>query len=173
VFSSPRRHYLQQVATTTLQEENAVPPTRWQNFTQPLPLILQTFQDLTDKNEDFWFRILPYFERKEYPTGTTLYQEGDRPNGFYLLEDGILRAEYDQPQARYYESIVAGTTCGELPFFSATRRTASVLAERDSVAWQLDNEKWEELQKKEPDVAQELLRISLKLTSERMSSITS
>ncbi len=48
-----------------------------------------------------------------------------------------------------------------------------LLAERDSVAWQLDNEKWEELQKKEPDVAQELLRISLKLTSERMSSITS
>ena len=89
------------------------------------------------------------------------------------MEDGILRAEYDQPQVRYYESIVAGTTCGELPFFSATRRTASVLAERDSVAWQLDNEKWEELQKKEPDVAQELLRISLKLTSERMSSITS
>jgi SulP family sulfate permease len=173
MFSSPRRHYLQQVATTTLEQENAVPPTRWQNFKQPLPLILQTFQDLTDKNEDFWFRILPYFQRKEYKVSTTLFKKGDRPNGFYLLEDGILRGEYDQPQGKYYESIVAGTTCGELPFFSATRRTATVSAERDSVAWQMNNENWTELQRKEPEVAQELLRISLKLTSERMSSITS
>jgi SulP family sulfate permease len=37
----------------------------------------------------------------------------------------------------------------------------------------MDREKWEELQKADADVAQELLRISLKLTSERMSAITS
>ena len=71
-------------------------------FKQPLPLILQTFQDLTDKNEDFWHRACPFFKRKEFVAGTTLYKRGDQP-----------------------------------------------------------------------DVAQELLRISLKLTSERLSAITS
>lgn len=146
---------------------------KWKNFKQPLPLILQTFQDLTVKNEDFWYRACPFFERKEYAAGAMLYKRGDRPNGFYLLEDGIFRAEYDLPQGKYYESIVAGTTCGELPFFSATNRTATVAAEKDCVAWLLGDEKWEELQKGQPDVAQELLRISLKLTSERMSAITS
>lgn len=173
MFSSPRRHYLHQVATTTLNEADAVAPQKWQNYKQPLPLILQSFQDLTEKTEDFWFRACPFFERKQYPKGTVLYHEGDSPNGFYMLEDGILRAEYHMPQGRYFESIVAGRPCGELPFFSETKRTATVTAERDCVAWQLGNDNWDKLQKQEPDIAQELLRVSLKLTSERMDAITS
>ncbi len=47
------------------------------------------------------------------------------------------------------------------------------MVERDCVAWQMDRSNWERLQKEDPEVAQELLRISLKLTSERMSVITS
>jgi SulP family sulfate permease len=170
-FSSPRRNQLLQVAASTLNES----PTeaRYQNFKQPLRLILQTFQGLTDKNEDFWFPILPYFTRKEYSAGTILYHCGESATGFYLLESGILRADYELPQGRYFESIVAGTTCGELPFFSETDRTASVQAERDCVTWLLDRNNWDRMQKEEPDVAKEILRISLKLTSERMIAITS
>ncbi len=41
------------------------------------------------------------------------------------------------------------------------------------MVWLMDKENWIRLQKTEPDVAQELLRISLKMTSERMSVITS
>lgn len=171
-FSSPRRNQLHQVARQTLKDnENSGP--KWQNFKEPLRLILQTFNGLTEKNEDFWFRITKYFQRKSIPAGEVLYSVGEPAGGFYLLEIGILRAEYDLPQGKYYESIVAGTTCGELPFFSETDRTATVQAERDCVAWMMDRERWEELQKDEPDVAKELLRISLKLTSERFSSITS
>jgi sulfate permease, SulP family len=170
-FSSPRQNQLLQVATSTLNES----PTeaRYQNFKQPLRLILQTFQGLTDKNEDFWFQILPYFIRKEFGAGTVLYNRGEPASGFYLLESGILRADYELPQGRYFESIVAGTTCGELPFFSETERTATVQAEHDCVTWQLDRDNWGKLQTDEPDVAKEMLRISLKLTSERMAAITS
>jgi SulP family sulfate permease len=143
------------------------------NFKEPLRLLLQTFSGLTEKNEDFWFSAVPYFVKKEYPVGTILFHRGESAKGFYLLETGILRADYELPQGRYFESIVAGTTCGELPFFSDTERTATVQAERYCVAWLLDKESWKRLQENEPDVAQELLRISLKLTSERMSAITS
>jgi SulP family sulfate permease len=170
-FSSPRRNQLHLAATTTLDENPA--ESRYQNFKEPLRLILQTFQGLTDKNEDFWFRAVPFFMKKEYVAGTILYHRGESARGFYLLEDGILRADYELPQGRYFESIVAGTTCGELPFFSETDRTATVQAERNCVTWLMDRRKWAELQKADPDVAQELLRISLKLTSERMSAITS
>lgn len=170
-FSSPRRTLLHRVATSTLDENPT--ESRYQNFKEPLRLILQTFHGLTNKNEDFWFRILPFFIKKEYLMGTILFRRGESAKGFYLVEDGILRADYELPQGRYFESIVAGTTCGELPFFSETDRTATVKAERDCTAWLLDRENWDKLQKAEPDVAQELLRISLKLTSERMSAITS
>ncbi|KAM3073241.1 hypothetical protein ACMFMG_008950 [Clarireedia jacksonii] len=170
-FSSPRRNQLFRSATNALEE--TATDNKYSNFKEPLRLILQTFQDLTDKNEDFWFRAVPFFTRKTYPAGTILYRRGDEANGFYLLEEGILRADYELPQGRYFESIVAGTTCGELPFFSETLRTASVQAERDCVAWLMDREHWLELQKEEPEVAKELLKIGMKLTSERMSAVTS
>ena len=76
------------------------------------------------------------------------------------------------PQGKLTELIVAGTTCGELPFFSGTQRTSTTSADRDCIVWMLDEDRWQDIQKNQPDVAQELLKISLKLTSERMDAIT-
>ncbi|KAJ5567394.1 hypothetical protein N7535_006700 [Penicillium sp. DV-2018c] len=175
IVGSPRRQHLQRVATSTLQahETTMMATPAWSAMRQPLPLLLQTFQGLSTQNEDFWFPACTYFCREYYPAGTVLYHEGDAPRAFYLLESGMLRAGYDLPQGRYFELIVAGRPCGELPFFSDTRRTATVKAERDCVAWCLTGEKWKEMQEKEPRIARELLTVSLKLTTERMDSITS
>ncbi|AEO70263.1 e53fcc84-5b50-47a2-8bad-ddcfac54dccb [Thermothielavioides terrestris] len=171
--SSPRRDHLREAARLSLKQVDARLSTRWQSFTQPVRLMLQIFHDVSDKNEDFWFRAAPYFRRAAYPAGTVLFRRGERAEGFYLVEAGVLRAEYDLPQGWLFESIVASTTCGELPFFSETNRTATCVVERDCVVWLMDAEGWARLQKEEADVAQELLRISLKMTSERMSVITS
>ncbi|WYZ34897.1 hypothetical protein EsH8_I_001173 [Colletotrichum jinshuiense] len=173
VINSPRRNHLHEAARNALANTESSGTTKWQSFKEPLRLMLQIFQGLSDKNEDFWFRAVGYFFRKEYPAGTVLFSRGEPAKGFYLVEKGILRADYDLPQGSLTESIVAGTTCGELPFFSETDRTATVTVDRDCVAWRMDKEGWERLQKDQPDVAQELLRMSLKLTSERMASITS
>jgi SulP family sulfate permease len=175
IVNSPRGQYLQRVATTTIREhETAIMASpAWSAMRQPLPLLLQTFQGLSTQNEDFWFPACAYFTRESYPAGEVLYYEGDAPRAFYLLESGMLRAGYDLPQGRYFELIVAGRPCGELPFFSDTRRTATVKAERDCVAWCLTGGQWKALQEKEPRIARELLTVSLKLTTERMDSITS
>lgn len=177
MVGSPRGQYLQRVATTTLREHEqataSMTAPAWSSMRQPLPLLLQTFQGLSTQNEDFWFSACAYFSRESYPGGTVLYHEGDAPRAFYLLESGMLRAEYNLPQGRYFELVVAGRPCGELPFFSNTRRTATVKAEHDSVAWCLTDERWEALKEDEPSIARELLTVSLKLTTERMDSITS
>ncbi|KAG9244807.1 sulfate transporter family protein-like protein [Calycina marina] len=170
-YGSPRVNQLQKSAHFALDQHPA--ETRYYNLSQPLKLILHTFQSLTPKTEDFWFRALRFFERKQYVHGTVIFHVGEAAGGFYLVEEGILRADYELPQGKYFENIVAGTTCGELPFFSETDRTATVMAERDCVCWLLSRENWKTLQKEESDIAQELLQISLKLTSERMSAITS
>ncbi|PKY05189.1 sulfate/bicarbonate/oxalate exchanger SAT-1 [Aspergillus campestris IBT 28561] len=175
IVSSPRHRYLQQAATTTLHEDESATfaPAAWSAMRQPLPLLLQTFQGLTPRNEDFWFPVCAFFTRETYAAGSILFEEGDVPRSFYLLESGMLRAEYEMPQGRYFELIVAGGPCGELPFFSETRRTATVRAEQDCVAWCLSVEKWGQLREREPELARELLIVSLKLTRERMDSITS
>jgi SulP family sulfate permease len=134
---------------------------------------MQAFYEVTDRNIDFWFRAVPFLVKREFIKGQMLYARGDKPDGFYLLQLGILRAEYDLEQGNYHESIVAGTTCGELPFFSETERTCSVIAEQDCVAWLLTLDKWEELQRKDGEVARELLKVGMKLSAERMNAITS
>jgi SulP family sulfate permease len=185
VFASPRRGARLLAARSTMREAHdeslTVPETssapsatsRWKRFAQPLRIILQTFEDVSTKNEDFWHAVAPYFERKEYPAGTVLYSRGDNPNGFYILEKGRFRAEYELDQGSFFEVILPGTTCGELPFFSETDRTGTVAVENDSVAWLLTREKYNELEVKEQEVARELLKVGLKLTKERMDAVTS
>ena len=174
IFSSPRRNHLQQVATNTLNEQEVSAPVRqWHNYKQPLQLILQTFSSMSAKPESFWHRASPFFVRATYPVRSVLYHRGDPANAFYLLERGMLKADYDLQQGKYSELIVERTTCGELPFFSGTERTSTTTAERDCVTWLLDEASWTRMQREEPDLAQELLKISLKLTSERMDTITS
>ncbi|CAN9133916.1 unnamed protein product [Alternaria alternata] len=197
VFSSPRRGARLIAARSTMRESGedslsivdnsslntnsnnnqpsqaVAAPSRWRNFAQPLKIILQTFEDVSTKNEDFWHAVAPYFERKEYPAGTVLYSRGDDPDGFYVLEQGRLRTEYELDQGSFFEVILPGTTCGELPFFSETDRTGTVAAENDSVAWLLTRDRYNELERREKEVATELLKVGLKLTKERMDAITS
>jgi len=172
-FSSPRRNFVYETAAMHLQRNSTSGPSVPPNSKEPLALLLQTFQDMTERTQDFWWRAANYFERREYKQGTILYARGDQPDGFYLLQQGILRADYELEQGSYQESIVSGTTCGELPFFSETNRTATVVAEKDCVTWLLTEGNWRKMEKELPDVAREILVVCLKLTSERMSAITS
>ncbi|KAF9695826.1 hypothetical protein EKO04_006211 [Ascochyta lentis] len=195
-FASPRRGARLMAARSTMHESSrnsnsdtasfpdssshtdSVPsaqivPSRWKNFAQPLKIILQTFEDVSTKNEDFWHVVAPYFSRCEFAAGSLLYSRGDDPDGFYILEKGRFRAEYELDQGSFFEVILPGTTCGELPFFSETDRTGTVAVENDSVAWLLTREKFEKLEKEHQDVARELLKVGLKLTKERMDAITS
>ncbi|RYO80188.1 hypothetical protein DL766_001285 [Monosporascus sp. MC13-8B] len=169
---SPRRSRLHQAAKNVLTQQEIRRATRWQSISEPLRLMLQVFHHVSQRNEDFWFRAKPYFVRREDPAGTVLYHRGERANGFYIVEAGELRADYETPQGRLAEPIVQGTTCGELPFFSSTNRTATVSAVKDATVWVMDTDSWARLQREEPEVAQELLTVSLKLTSERMNAMT-
>ncbi|EPS42819.1 hypothetical protein H072_3208 [Dactylellina haptotyla CBS 200.50] len=170
VHNSPRINQLRAAAKTTLKETE-VSSSKWSNFKQPLPLLLQTFQERTMENEDFWFNAVDFFERRSILKGAVLFHCGDSATEFYLIQDGLLRAEYDHQTGSYYESITAGTTCGELPFFAETPRTATVVAERDCVTWVMNREQWVRLQELQPQIASELYRLALKLTTERMDSI--
>ncbi|EXK78686.1 hypothetical protein FOQG_16647 [Fusarium oxysporum f. sp. raphani 54005] len=172
-FNSPRRNHLAEAAHDALTSVEVQRPSEWQSFKEPLRLMLQIFQGLSDQNEVFWFPATLYFTRREYPAGTNIFRCGEQANGFYLVERGIIRAEYHLPQGRLCESILAGTTCGELPFFSETELTATAVVERDCVVWRMDQDQWTKIQKEEPEVGKELLRISLKITSERMGAIAS
>jgi SulP family sulfate permease len=154
IAGSPRTTFRQQAATQTLTETNhhhspttpfllntttsqpqlqLPPPSQSTDqephqFEQPLQLLLLAFQSHTTQSAEFWSRAAPYFEQRTFSPGERLYSRGDKADGLYVIQKGILRARYALEQGLYHETIVAGTTCGELPFFSETRRTSDVRA---------------------------------------------
>ncbi|KAK9478697.1 sulfate transporter family-domain-containing protein [Lipomyces japonicus] len=149
---------------------------------QPITLLLQIFHELSPYPAEFWQVLTPLFKREQHAAGQSLYEFGDSAQGFYIVESGILKAEYKLEQGQFTEAIVAGTTAGELPFFSDTSRTANVIVERDAVVWKLDRSAWEfflhddqvteEVLNERLKVALEMYRVALKLTVERFSAIT-
>lgn len=188
--ASPRQAFLDRAATSALTSSNATnqannlnlpsvashsrPHTNRMSLKQPLPLLLSTFQPLVpEKDIDFWYRAVPYFTRQTCSPGSILYNAHEAPDAFYILEAGMLHAAYDLPVGQYDESIVAGTTCGELPFFSDTKRTAtvSVEGETEAVVWRLGREEWARLQADWGEGAAVLLTCALKLTKERMDAV--
>lgn len=172
--ASPRAAVLHQAVSQNARKEVQT-TSKWQHFKPPMPVMMQVFQNVSDRNEDFWFKVAPFFKKVQLEAGTVLYHSETVATGFYLVESGMLRADYDLAQGKLYESILAGTTCGELPFFSQTTRTATVRAEKNSVVWKLDRESWIKLQQMKPNGAEisvELLEVALKLTVERFTSIT-
>jgi len=48
----------------------------FQHFRQPMPLLMQIFHELSDKTEDFWFRVAPFFKKEIIPAGTILWKQG-------------------------------------------------------------------------------------------------
>jgi SulP family sulfate permease len=83
--SSPRLQTLHEAATSAIKEERNHAPQlmstpSYQNFRPPMPLLMQIFHELSDKNEDFWFRIAPFFIKENIPAGTVLWNQGVSPS---------------------------------------------------------------------------------------------
>ncbi|GAA5986854.1 hypothetical protein JCM11641_007818 [Rhodosporidiobolus odoratus] len=147
---SPRAAHLRTAARETISRPET--PQSKLNFQQPLPILLQAFQPYSpDLNEDYCFRLVPYFKRVNVERGSTLWTSGSEPDAFYVIESGMLRANYvfSDRSNSMSESMVAGTVAGELSFLSRTKRNTTVVAERDSVLWKMDIGAHEELGKKE------------------------
>lgn len=174
---SPRANLLQKAAATTLtsHQTNSARRSQHKNFVPPLPLLLQVFQDLTSKREDFWHRVCPFFLREEIPAGKVLWNEGTEATCFYVLESGMIRSVYELETGQLIENIAPGTVAGELPFFSGTPRTAQLMTAVDSVVWKMDRKSLEKLGQMPGglEIVNELQKICLSLTSERLSAILS
>lgn len=174
---SPRANLLHRVAASTIttHKDNSTPSSKYKNFAPPLPLLLQVFQDLTTKREDFWHRVCPFFVREEIPAGKVLWQVGTVATCFYVLESGMIRSTYELETGQLIENIAPGTVAGELPFFSDTPRSAQLVTAVDSVVWKMDRKALDKLRQMPGglELVNELQKIALSLTSERLGAILS
>lgn len=95
------------------------------------------------EHEDRIDMIMGALQRTEVPAGEALFLQGDSDDGFYILESGSLSAYIDGHGyvKHRVKKFGSGSLIGELSMFMPSRkRTASVVADVDSVLYFLPTE---------------------------------
>ena len=104
--------------------------------------------------------------RKPVRGGELLVEQGDDADALYFVESGRFRVVVNRVHIVAY--IEAGEAVGELAFFAGGKRTADVIATRDSVVMEVPRSAYDAIAKDHP----ELTEAMLKLVSERLAVAT-
>src|SRR6185369_12703852 len=75
---------------TELQRRLVVDPSD-----EPFNTLVKAFSSYGEIDPELFHPIKDYLQRICVPEGTTLWQQGEPPDGLYIVESGILRAWYN------------------------------------------------------------------------------
>jgi CRP/FNR family cyclic AMP-dependent transcriptional regulator len=104
---------------------------------------------------DEWKALAPYLSVRFLRAGEALMHEGDNERELYILADGEL-------EVRIHDTLIAtlppGAVVGEGTFFSGQPRSATVVPSCPSVAWGLKWDKFDQMAKKQPRLAVDLVK---------------
>lgn len=98
-------------------------------------------------DQDMLRHVLPQVEWIELGGGDTLFRQDDHDGSLFFVVSGRLRASSVDAsgQRKVLGEIARGETVGEMAFFTAEPRTATVVAIRDSVLARFSNQVFREL----------------------------
>ena len=91
-------------------------------------------------------QTMSVFEHETFMRGDILIREGTDADALYLVESGRFRVE---KSGVHLADIGAGNPVGEIAFFTGEKRTADVIAARDSVVLRLKRNEYEALCRRE------------------------
>jgi SulP family sulfate permease len=119
-------------------------------------------------------RLIPYLHRREYRANEYLIREGDMPDYIYFIHSGQVTAQLEAPgrETIRLETMRSGRSVGEIAFYLGTRRTASVVADLDTVVYSLSIDDLKTMETHAPEVANIFHRVSVFLLSERILHLT-
>jgi SulP family sulfate permease len=161
--NSPRRSHLHRAGGHLMATESSEPPSPLVE-PEPIPTLIKVFSGYdADLRGTFFLPILPYLKRIPIPEGHILWNQGDAPDGLYVIASGVMRANYVFDNATISESMVSGTLAGELSALSGMPRNATVVAERQSVLWKLSLEDMEKFEVEAPEAARKFTKLVLRV----------
>jgi len=119
-------------------------------------------------------KLISYMLRLEYLAGEYLIREGGTPDFIYFVHSGQVTAQLETPgqEPIRLETIYSGRAVGELAFYLGTKRTASVIADQDSVVYSLSINDLHDMEANDPETAYIFHRLNVLLLSERVIRLT-
>ncbi|KAJ1744146.1 hypothetical protein LPJ78_000648 [Coemansia sp. RSA 989] len=178
-YGSSPRHAMVSEAT-----QSAMPASHSQTPVAPQPsqlapafsLLHQAFLDLDaeQQTDDTLAFIAPYFVHKQLSSDQYLWQSGDNPEAMYVIESGTLRVFVENGVGEYEttESILPGTSLGELSLITNRKHSTTVMSDGDVVLWELSKKVYDELCAKEPAKTLAFVRLALMYPAQGMKAIT-
>jgi len=114
-------------------------------------------------------RFVAKLETQSYSPGQVIVKQGAEGDGLYILQSGAAEVVLEDDGARVENLTILGSgECfGEMALFTGGKRTASVIALADSLAWKLTRESWEELVSKHPTIALHFCRVLSKRIADK------
>lgn len=119
--------------------------------------------------------LLERMPRRAIAAGEAIMREGDAPDAIFIVESGQLTAHLAHAGSVSpvrLESMRAGALIGEIGFVLNAQRSASVVADRDSVVRVLDRAAWRRMLDEEPALARFLDTLLLRLMAQRTVRLT-
>ncbi len=187
--NSPRNNFVRKAANSIIQQDTYLQTSADSNLNQwkePLPLLLTVLQDISDQPIEFWKNLSPFLTKLVIRKDHIIYRPG-MPVRFFIVESGLLRADFDIDSGSFSQSVLPGTAFGESFFYNNSLNTCpisefgnidtsltSLVAEAESVIWYLDSENLKKLQESDDciKIYNELLLVALKLMAERFKTVT-
>ncbi|KAI5950936.1 hypothetical protein KGF54_004010 [Candida jiufengensis] len=181
-FGTPRTKQVFQAASKTVLDEQKSQSRFHQTSNdifkkQPLPLMMITFQGLSQKDEEFWSILAPYFIKEQIPENLQFYDTlNDKPS-FFLVESGLIRSvvKFETEGRELHCSIVPLVAFGDFDDASQYRQFIYTTV-NDSIVWKLTQTKLKEMLQKHGSkgeaIYHELLEIEAKLIRERFDTMT-
>ncbi|KAJ2827324.1 hypothetical protein GGI24_002677, partial [Coemansia furcata] len=174
--TSPRRAMVSEATHSGLSTSRVQNPQVEPQQLAVSSLLCQAFQDTDSEQsvDDVLALIAPYFVRKHLGSGQRLWQAGTAPLGMYLVESGTLRVHVDNGMGSIEatESILPGTTLGELALVTKKHYHTTVIADGDVELWELSKRAFDDLCATEPTRMLVFVRLALAYSAQGMSAIT-
>lgn len=180
VFGTPRTTQVYKAATRTAKDEQRIQNRYYSNSDskfkkKPLPLLMITFEGLSDKDERFWAKLAPYFIKEQIPENFAFYDTSKDKPSFFIVETGMIRSvcRFESDSRELHSSILPNTAFGDL-FELSQYRSVTYSTVTETVAWRLSNDKVQQLLQTQDGqvVFNELLQVQTSLLKERFDSLT-
>lgn len=113
-----------------------------------------------------------FLERIMVEPGGYLIHQHEEASDIFFIEVGRVSIvlELEDGQKVRLRSSAMGTIVGEVSFYLNTKRTASVIAEMNTIAYRLTRQSMEEMQKQNPELVMAFNAVMLRLLSERLAA---
>lgn len=162
--TSPRRSQLLDAGFRTIARDHSPPEAPLTEDVEPYNTLIKAFSSYGPVNRDTFRALVPYLKQLTLPEGFVLWRQGEKSDGLYVVESGILKAVYHfaEHTTPTHETMVPGSVAGELSALSGLERNATCVVEREAVVWKLSSDSMKRLEAERPEMAQTFTKLVLR-----------